>query len=337
MSSFLKGGRVCLFGADRRGNLTVIAAIAIDMQMAVTQKTKVQAVIECAVIAGSKAMQSGWNRQEISMLIDQSTGKRFFYCEQASCASRCSYSSNRTIAPKRRWFETNIGENTCVSERVGARALTDAVGGTGATNAMIAGNPLWNRRTSNDNKRNGSNEIEHGGANCSSGAFNVSPALCENSAPLPPLTENKATLKSCVDNLHAGGGTAGHLGIARGWYLILPNWNALWPTPSHPWAQDEPGTAKAIILMTDGEFNQTHCSVPASSIELAMEFLRCNEAGTVQCSDLQGSVSRCPAIWQSAGWKIHPGLLCNQCRSRVRAQQWRGTDRRLSRDRTIDL
>ena len=221
--------------------------------------------------SGSDSAQSRYNAYNNRVLIDQSTGKRFFYYEKASCSSSCSYSSNWTITPKRRWFETDIGDNTCVSERVGINAFTDAAGGTSATNAMIAGNPLWNWGTSNYYKRNGSNEIEYGGANSSSGAFNVTPTSCENSSPLP-LTENKATLKSYVDNLHAGGGTAGHLGIAWGWYLISPSWNALWPTPSHPWAWDEPDTAKAIILMTDGEFNQKHPSVSASSIELAMEF-----------------------------------------------------------------
>ena len=221
--------------------------------------------------SGSSSAQSRYNAYNNRVLIDQSTGKRFFYYEQASCNSSCNYSSNWTITPKRRWFETDIGENTCVSERVGINAFTDAAGGTSSTNSMIAGNPLWNWSTSNYNKRNGSNEIEYGGANSSSGAFNVSPTLCENSSPLP-LTENKATLKTYVENLHAGGGTAGHLGIAWGWYLISPSWNALWPAPSHPWPWDEPDTAKAIILMTDGEFNQTHPSVPENSIELAMEF-----------------------------------------------------------------
>ncbi|MEQ8300002.1 MAG: pilus assembly protein TadG-related protein [Hyphomonas sp.] len=221
--------------------------------------------------SGSNSAQSRYNAYSNRVLIDQSTGKRFFYYENASCSYNCNYNSNWTLTPKRQWFETNIGDNTCVSERVGINAFTDAAGGTGATNSMIAGNPLWNWNSSTNNKRNGSNEIEYGGANSSSGAFNVTPTSCENSAPLT-LTEDKAVLNAYVDDLHAGGGTAGHLGIAWGWYLISPNWNSLWPTLSHPWPWDEPDTAKAIILMTDGEFNQTHPSVSDSSIELAMEF-----------------------------------------------------------------
>ena len=220
---------------------------------------------------GGNSAESRYDAYNNRVLIDQSTGKRFFYYEQASCSSNCSYNSNWTITPKRRWFETDIGDNTCVSERVGVNAFTDEAGGTGADNSMIAGNPLWNWDTNNYNKKNGAYEIDYGGSNSSRGAFTLTPAQCENSSPMP-LTEDKAALKEYVDDLHAGGGTAGHLGIAWGWYLISPSWNALWPSASHPWPWEEPDTAKAIILMTDGEFNQTHPSISESSIELAMEF-----------------------------------------------------------------
>lgn len=221
--------------------------------------------------SGSNSAESRYDAYNNRVLIDQSSGKRFFYYEQASCSSGCSHNSNWTITPKRRWFETDIGDNTCVSERVGVNAVTDEAGGTGADNSMIVGNPLWNWNTSNYNKGNGAYEIEYGGSNSSRGAFTLTPAQCENSSPMP-LTEDKAALKEYVNDLHAGGGTAGHLGIAWGWYLISPSWNSLWPSASHPWPWDEPDTAKAIILMTDGEFNQTHPSISESSIELAMEF-----------------------------------------------------------------
>ena len=211
---------------------------------------------------GSNSAKSRYDAYNNRVLIDQDTGKRFFYYEQATCSNYCGYSSSWTITPKRRWFETNIGDNTCVSERVGVNAFTDAAGGTGADNSMIAGNPQWNWNTNVNNKSNGSYEVEYGGANSSSGAFN----------PTLPLTENKSKLKDYVDALHAGGGTAGHLGIAWGWYLISPDWDSIWPTASHPWPWEEPDTAKAIILMTDGEFNQTHPSIGQSSIQLAMEF-----------------------------------------------------------------
>ncbi|MEH6808658.1 MAG: pilus assembly protein [Hyphomonas oceanitis] len=221
--------------------------------------------------SGSSSAKSRYDAYNNRVLIDQSTGKRFFYYERATCSGYCGYNSSWTITPKRRWFETDIGDNTCVSERVGVNAFTDAAGGTGADDSMIAGNPLWNWNTYNSSKGSGSSEVEYGGANSSSGAFNPAPSQCENSSPLP-LTEDKSKLDDYVDALHAGGGTAGHLGIAWGWYLISPSWNSIWPSASHPWPWDEPDTAKAIILMTDGEFNQTHPSIGQNSIQLAMEF-----------------------------------------------------------------
>ena len=65
------------FGGDRRGNVAMIAALsiipilsiagfAIDVQMVTTQKNKIQNVIDSAVMAGSKAMQLGKTRAEIS-------------------------------------------------------------------------------------------------------------------------------------------------------------------------------------------------------------------------------------------------------------------------------
>ena len=68
------------YGRDTRANVAVIAAlailpilaiagIAIDVQMALTEKGKVQAVIDSAVIAGSKAMQAGKSQEQINTLV----------------------------------------------------------------------------------------------------------------------------------------------------------------------------------------------------------------------------------------------------------------------------
>ena len=58
-----------------------------------------------------------------------------------------------------------------------------------------------------------------------------------------------------IDDLYSSGNTAGHIGIAWGWYLISPNWASVWPSAAKPLAYDEPDSAKAMIIMTDGEFN----------------------------------------------------------------------------------
>lgn len=75
-----------------------------------------------------------------------------------------------------------------------------------------------------------------------------------------PLTNNLTTFNTEIDKLNAGGWTAGHLGIAWAWYLISPDWDDIWPTTSKPRAYTEPNTKKAVILMTDGQFNRKYAS-----------------------------------------------------------------------------
>ncbi|MEM9668455.1 MAG: pilus assembly protein TadG-related protein [Pseudomonadota bacterium] len=72
-----------------------------------------------------------------------------------------------------------------------------------------------------------------------------------------PLTSDADELRDFIEDMEAGGGTAGHLGIAWGWYLLSPHWDGVWPNGSEPLAYNEPDTAKALIIMTDGEFNAT--------------------------------------------------------------------------------
>lgn len=77
---------------------------------------------------------------------------------------------------------------------------------------------------------------------------------------IQPLTSTKADLTAAVTALSAGGSTAGHTGIAWGWYLISPNFASLFPTASKPAAYDAPNTKKVLILMTDGEYNSSYCN-----------------------------------------------------------------------------
>lgn len=77
---------------------------------------------------------------------------------------------------------------------------------------------------------------------------------CSNLTPLA-LTSDEEPLDEYIGNLNAGGNTAGHLGVAWGWYMISPNWSSVLPEESPPLAYDEPDSAKALVLMTDGDFN----------------------------------------------------------------------------------
>jgi Flp pilus assembly protein TadG len=92
-----------------------------------------------------------------------------------------------------------------------------------------------------------------------------------------PLTATKATLHAAIGStdangdgvkedyrtrtLQAVGSTAGHLGLAWGWYMIAPNFATLWPSASPaPKAYGSSNLIKAIIFMTDGVFNTPYCT-----------------------------------------------------------------------------
>jgi Flp pilus assembly protein TadG len=118
--------------------------------------------------------------------------------------------------------------NTCVKERIGSEAFTDADPGPNAWIEPAEAtydlyNDEWNVETCN---------------------------------PIPPLplTDNRGSLKNYINGLYASGGTAGHIGIAWGWYALAPTWNSVWPSASKPLGYKEPDSAKAMILMTDGDF-----------------------------------------------------------------------------------
>ncbi|MBL8844911.1 MAG: VWA domain-containing protein [Hyphomicrobium zavarzinii] len=85
------------------------------------------------------------------------------------------------------------------------------------------------------------------------------------SATVQALTDRKATLKSQIAALRPNGNTAGHIGTAWGWYLLSPRWSGVWPSASKPAAYDPKTTIKAVLLMTDGEFNTEYVAANGSS------------------------------------------------------------------------
>ncbi len=81
-----------------------------------------------------------------------------------------------------------------------------------------------------------------------------------------PLTNDKTALKSKITSLVAAGGTSGALGTQFSWYAISPNWSSIWTGSSapQPYAKmaelgptGKPKLRKVVILMTDGEYNQS--------------------------------------------------------------------------------
>lgn len=87
---------------------------------------------------------------------------------------------------------------------------------------------------------------------------------CPTSSLLP-LTNDLTAFDTAIDSLTANGWTAGHLGVAWSWYLIAPSWDDIWPAASAPLLNTDPHTAKAVILMTDGQFNTAYESTMGNS------------------------------------------------------------------------
>ncbi|MEL7049373.1 MAG: pilus assembly protein TadG-related protein, partial [Pseudomonadota bacterium] len=77
---------------------------------------------------------------------------------------------------------------------------------------------------------------------------------CPTSAPVVPLSDNKAQLKSTVDAYQASGTTAGHTGTQWASYLLSPEWNGVLDGHDAS-AFGDGSTVKAMVLMTDGAFN----------------------------------------------------------------------------------
>jgi Flp pilus assembly protein TadG len=85
------------------------------------------------------------------------------------------------------------------------------------------------------------------------------------------LNDNATQLKHYITGLYANGGTAGHQGIAWGWYLISPQWKDVFDNDAEPMPYNEPDSMKAMIIMTDGEFNSQLYSSQGGSTSQAEE------------------------------------------------------------------
>lgn len=75
------------------------------------------------------------------------------------------------------------------------------------------------------------------------------------SVTITPLSASASSLKSKIDQMRAGGSTAGQIGIGWAWYMLSPNFASLFDTAGRPGAYAPTETLKVAILMTDGEFN----------------------------------------------------------------------------------
>jgi Flp pilus assembly protein TadG len=88
--------------------------------------------------------------------------------------------------------------------------------------------------------------------------YEYSAAYCPPT--LVPLTNDKTLLHSTIDGLVANGGTAGHIGLAWGWYAISPNFG-FWSGSSvpGPYVAGNKKLKKIAVFMTDGLLNTSYC------------------------------------------------------------------------------
>ncbi|MET0294368.1 MAG: ubiquitin-activating E1 FCCH domain-containing protein [Phenylobacterium sp.] len=127
--------------------------------------------------------------------------------------------------------------STCVTERGGVDAYTDTAPSAapfGRHYAGISNPPAW-----------------------------VSAAAVANPCPtnaVTPLSSDKAALKTKIGALQASGSTGGHLGVGWGWYLLSPKFGYMLSGEQKPGAYFQNDLVKAVVLMTDGEYNSSYCN-----------------------------------------------------------------------------
>lgn len=165
---------------------------------------------------------------------DQSTysGGGAVQCGYDGCRERYFIGRNSTTAVRM------LPSSTCVSERLW-------------TVKNASGDLVPTDRTPDSNNWVGRN-YPHSDNRC----------LTNQVTPLTHLAETKngvTGLNDLIDAYQAAGSTAGQIGIEWGWYAVSPNFSSIWPGASAPNAYEPSKTLKAVVLMTDGEFNNPYC------------------------------------------------------------------------------
>ncbi|MEM9375678.1 MAG: pilus assembly protein TadG-related protein [Pseudomonadota bacterium] len=134
-------------------------------------------------------------------------------------------------------------------------------------NAGSYGNLALGRPENDDRDRDGRNRVCVAGRfgperitdappDTSTGRFDAPDV---NTCPLRPtvhaLNISVGNIKAHLNRLDTGGYTSGHVGVAWAWYLLSPKWKNIWPAASRPLAYGGTDVIKAVILMSDGNFN----------------------------------------------------------------------------------
>jgi Flp pilus assembly protein TadG len=87
---------------------------------------------------------------------------------------------------------------------------------------------------------------------------------CPTNPVMPLMGKSKnSNIRGVLDSIVPVGGTAGHLGMSWAWYLLSPSWAGILPTGSSPGSYSPQETVKAVLLLSDGEFNLSYKSGPS--------------------------------------------------------------------------
>ncbi|KAK0361093.1 hypothetical protein LTR94_024693, partial [Friedmanniomyces endolithicus] len=170
------------------------------------------------------------------------------YTVTARTANTFTFSVNQSISGS----YNRGGTAYCTTVGCQYLAFTNADGGTSVQQISTC----VTERTGSDAYTDASPSSSEVGLNY---PMNESSNACLDSQ-VQPLTSDRSTLKSIISDLSAVGSTAGHIGTAWGWYTVAPNFNSLWPTASAANPYDAQKTIKSVVLMTDGDFNTPYNS-----------------------------------------------------------------------------
>jgi Flp pilus assembly protein TadG len=179
------------------------------------------------------------------------------------------------------------GESTtCATERTGAEAATDAP-------PSLA-------------------PIQGGSSNC--------PAVA-----IVPLTSDGVALRTAVDRLSPVGSTAGHTGIAWGWYGLAPHWTEFWPIGSRPEDYDVGGARlKVAVVMTDGEFNTVYDRTNGTTVETMNATAASAARARALCTAMKGKGIRLYTVSFSAGSEAEK--LLEDCATDRKKTYFKATD-----------
>ena len=101
------------------------------------------------------------------------------------------------------------------------------------------------------------------------GGYGSEPYSCAKSKPaIMPLSDSKSALDDAVATYEADGSTGGHFGAQWAWNMISDKWAGTFSGDSAPESYDEVKKGKlmkAVVLMTDGEFNTAYHSGTSSA------------------------------------------------------------------------